>query len=310
MHRQEPLAHGLGRQARYPQREAGEPLQILPEVARRAAGGQRRRQAPPQSRSLSSGRPLAGPEGDSSRPQEPPPVGEAAEGRWGEFSACGALVVFPPTPPTDRCAIASPHGGRFPVMGIEPRPSPAFVEKSPTNSTPYNFLIQFNQTRSNRLHNQSRPRHGEGSWYRPKRGEDRIERGRKKVSGRRDRVCPWIDPGPCEPFLDKLAGRQGRDRQTGLTGSAEAAAGSPRGYWSCPSVGQPGPGLKQHPRLRPSGITTRRSGRRSRNAKQTHGPRAPPGRSAPPRPNACERGSTRTCAQPSRNLPPWGRRSL
>ena len=32
-------------------------------------------------------------------------------------------------------------------MGIEPRPSPALVEKSPTNSTLYNFLSQFNQTR-------------------------------------------------------------------------------------------------------------------------------------------------------------------
>ena len=249
-------------------------------------------------------------------------MGEAAEGRRGAFSASRTLGialqtlsrrgergaqaiawegegVTPPTgvparrlrsltpQPTCFAGCLLPPGRRNRSRtGIEQRGSPAFVEKNPTNSTPYNFLSQFNQTRQISPHNQSRPRHGEGSWYRPKRGEDRIERGRKKVSGRRDRVCSWIDPGPCEPFLDKLAGRQGRDRQTGLTGSAEAAAGSPRGYWSCPSVGQPGPGLKQHPRLRPSGITTRRSGRRSRNAKQTHGPRAPPGRSAPPRPNA------------------------
>jgi hypothetical protein len=90
--------------------------------------------------------------------------------------------------------------------------------------------------------------------------------------------------------------------QTGLTGSAEARAGLPRSYWSCPSEGQPGPGLKQHPRLRPFGITTRRSGRRSRNAKQTHGLRAPPGRSAPPRPVAHSRGRPK-----SRALSPCGR---
>ena len=73
-------------------------------------------------------------------------------------------------------------------MGIEQRGSPALVEKSQADPSLYNFLIQFNQTRSNRLHNQSRPRHGEGSWYRPKRGEDRIERGRLKRRGKR-RVC-------------------------------------------------------------------------------------------------------------------------
>ena len=71
---------------------------------------------------------------------------------------------------------------------MEQRGSPAFVEKNPTNSTLYNFLTQTYQTRQIPLHNQSRPRHGEGSWYRPKRGEDRIERGRLTRRGKR-RVC-------------------------------------------------------------------------------------------------------------------------
>ena len=73
-------------------------------------------------------------------------------------------------------------------MGIEQPGSPAFVEKSQANPTLYNFLIQFNQTRQISPHNQSRPRHGEGSWYRRKRGEDRIERGRLTRRGKR-RVC-------------------------------------------------------------------------------------------------------------------------
>ena len=122
-------------------------------------------------------------------------------------------------------------------------------------------------------------------------------------AGLQDRSEGVIGP-PSRPWRDERVDRAGIV-QTGLTGSAEARAGLPRSYWSCPSEGQSDPGLKQHPRLRPFGITTRRSGRRSRNAKQTHGLRAPPGRSAPPRPNACERGRAKSRAQ-SQGTSPCG----
>ena len=158
--------------------------------------------------------------------------------------------------------------------GIEQRGSPAFAEKNPTNPTLYNFLTQTYQTRRNRPHNQTRPRHGEGSWYRPKRGEDRIERGRSARHGKGGFAGAltrrkWA----ASRSRTHRAGRQGRDRQTGLTGSAEAAAGSPRGYWSCPSGGKAGPWVETAPApLAPPRQMMRRSGRRSRNAKQTHGP--------------------------------------
>ena len=119
-------------------------------------------------------------------------------------------------------------------------------------------------------------------------------------AGLQDRSEGVIGP-PSRPWRDERVDRAGIV-QTGLTGSAEARAGLPRSYWSCPSEGQPGPGLKQHPRLRPFGITTRRSGRRSRNAKTHHGLRAPPGRSAPPRPVAHSRGRPKSHA-----LSPCGR---
>ncbi|PVM91618.1 hypothetical protein DDF62_06215 [Caulobacter radicis] len=60
--------------------------------------------------------PTAPPEGEhlqgAPAPRNPPPLGEVAR-RAGEgaFSAFEASADFAATPPTDRCAIASPTGG-------------------------------------------------------------------------------------------------------------------------------------------------------------------------------------------------------
>ena len=48
--------------------------------------------------------------GEEGAHEEPPPVGEAAEGRWGEVLSLLCVGRLPTTPPTDRYAIASPTG--------------------------------------------------------------------------------------------------------------------------------------------------------------------------------------------------------
>ena len=79
--------------------------------------------------------------------KEPPPVGEAAEGRLG---GCFQLAVRWPAShhsPHRSLRDRLPHRGRFLVMGIEQRGSPAFSEKSSTISTTSNFLTPLDQTR-------------------------------------------------------------------------------------------------------------------------------------------------------------------
>jgi hypothetical protein len=63
-------------------------------------------------------------------------------------------------------------------MGIEQRGSPAFAEKSPTNSTTSNFLTPLDQTHQNPAHNHWVPLQGEGARIRPDACDvDAIERG-------------------------------------------------------------------------------------------------------------------------------------